>query len=66
MFGMNFNGGISFDHSPQKSFEEKLKNKEQLMNASVQETMKKIKMLESEGKYDEAKRLRQTIQSING
>ena len=67
MIGMSLDkNGFGFDHTPQKAFEARLRNKENLMNTNVQETLKKIKMLESEGKYEEAKRLRQSIQSING
>jgi len=33
---------------------------------STKETMKQIQILESQGKYEEAKKLRQKLQSVNG
>jgi hypothetical protein len=67
MFGVKLDqNGFGFDHRPQKVFEEKVRNKEVKMSSNVQETLEKIKILESEGKYEQAKQLRKTIQSING
>jgi len=67
MFGAKLDqNGFGFDHRPQRVFEEKVRTKEVKMSGNVQSTLEKIKMLESEGKYEQAKQLRKTIQQING
>ena len=67
MFGIGIGkNGLAFDHTPKKIFEEKVRKMEMVNSNSVKETMEKIRILESEGKYEEAKKLRKSIQSING
>jgi len=56
--------GFSLDHTPQKTFEERLKGV--FMKESVKDIMKKIQLLESEGKFEEAKKLRKKLTKING
>jgi hypothetical protein len=67
MFGISITkNGLGFDHSPQKKYEEKVKRMELKNSQPIKETLKEIQRLESEGKIEEAKKLRKNIQKING
>jgi len=67
MIGISLDkNGFGMDHTPQKNFEIENRRMKMTENTKVKETLEKIRMLESEGKFDEAKELRKTVQSING
>lgn len=56
--------GFSFNHEPQQVLEEKLKG--DFMKETTKDILKQISLLESEGKFDEAKKLRSKLTKING
>ena len=65
--GVNLsNNGFGFDQTAQKKVEEREQAKFAKSNPSVKETMRQISLLESEGKFEEAKKLRATLNPIYG
>ena len=65
--GVNLNNnGFGFDQTAQKKMEEREQSKFAKNNPSVKETMRQISILESEGKFEEAKKLRATLNPVFG
>ena len=63
--GIKFDkNGFAFDHTPQQAYEERLKGN--FMKENTKDIMKKISLLESEGKFEEAKQLRKKLNKVNG